>query len=64
MSSFRFGLWVGFVAGFVLAHLLGQGDEQRSLEEILLADKSPSVPFGKTPAPETLADALSKQNHP
>ena len=61
MSSFRFGLWTGVVAGFVLAMLIQESEEQPPLSEILLAEKSRITPFGKTPAPDTLAGRLAKQ---
>ena len=66
MNSFTFGVWTGFVAGFVFMALLKQSSHEPTMEEKLLGPHAAQSLTTSTPAPEStpdnLADALAKQD--
>ena len=68
MNSFTFGLWTGFVAGFVFTALLKQSSREPSMEEKLLGPHAaqslerPSDSAISATAPANLADALAQQD--
>jgi len=66
MNSFTFGLWTGFVAGFVFTALLKQSSHEPSMEEKLLGPQAAQSLSASKPAPESapgnLADALTRQD--
>ncbi len=65
MNSFTFGLWTGFVAGFVFTALWRQGEKEPTMEEKLLGPHAAAGiahhPDAPTSAPGSLADALARQ---
>lgn len=66
MNSFSFGLWTGFVAGFVFTALMKQSRPEPSMEEKLLGPHATgdmgAIPSAPVSAPKNLADALAQQS--
>ena len=65
MNSFTFGLWTGFVAGFVFTALWKQSTAEPSLEEKLLgphaANNLTATDDIPSSSPGSLADALAQK---